>query len=166
MDTEASKRLVEEATSKAGLIWVAPAGADRARPVWHVWHDGAAYLVTGGLEQALPGLDGADHAMVTVASKDSGARLVTWRADVSRVEPGSRQWEEVGPVLQAKRLNAQDSQQQLARWARESCVFRLRPTGSITEAPGQIPTDAHRASPAASPATTSGRLPYMLGRRS
>jgi hypothetical protein len=164
MDTETSKRLVEEATSKAGLIWVAPAGVDRPHAAWHVWHDGAAYLVTGGLEQALPGLDGADHAMVTVASKDNGARLVTWRADVSRVEPGSRHWEEVVPVLQVKRLNAQDGQ--LARWARESSVFCLRPTGSITEAPGQLLTDAHRAAPPASPATTSGRLPYMLGRRS
>lgn len=135
MDAEASKRLVEEATSKAGLIWVAPAGADRPRAAWHVWHGGAAYLVTGGLEQALPGLDGADHAMVTVASKDSGARLITWRAEVSRVEPGSRDWEEVGPVLQAKRLNARDGQQQSARWARESSVFRLRPSGSIIEAP-------------------------------
>jgi hypothetical protein len=166
MDTETSKRLVEEATSKAGLIWVAPAGVDGPHAAWHVWHDGAAYLVTGGLEQALPGLDGADHAMVTVASKDNGARLVTWRADVSRVEPGSQHWEEVVPVLQAKRLNAQDREQQLARWASESSVFRLRPTDSITEAPGRIPTDAHRAAPPPSPATTSGRLPYVLGRRS
>jgi hypothetical protein len=135
MDAEASIRLVEEATSKANLIWVAPAGVDRPRAAWHVWHDGAAYLVTGGLEQALPGLDGADHAMVTVASRDSGASLVTWRADVSRVEPGSRQWQQVVPVLQAKRLNAQDGQQQLARWARESSIFRLRPSASTTEAP-------------------------------
>ncbi|MGH3531665.1 MAG: hypothetical protein ACRDSX_06975 [Mycobacterium sp.] len=166
MDTETSKRLVEEATSKAGLIWVAPAGADRPHAAWHVWHGGAAYLVTGGPEQAVPGLDGAEAAVVTVASKDNGARLVSWQADVSRVEPGSRQWEEVVPVLQAKRLNAQDGQQQPARWARESSVFRLQPTGSIIEAPDRIPTDAHAAAPPASPATTSGRLPYMFGRRS
>ncbi len=156
MDTLASERLVAEATSKAGLIWVAPTGADRPHAAWHVWHDGAAYLVTGGLEQDLPGLDGANHATVTVASKDNGARLVTWRADVSRVEPGSRQWDEVVPVLQAKRLNAQDREQQPSRWARDSSVLRLRPNGSIIEAPGRASTDAHCAVPPASPATTRG----------
>ena len=119
--------LIEEATRRSGVVWVTPEGADRAQPVWHLWHEGAMYVVTGGIEQPLPA---GDTATVTVRSNAAQAdRVVTWMAEVSRVEPGSPLWDEVVPLLHAKRLNAPDGEEQPARWARESLVLRFHPTG-------------------------------------
>ena len=56
-------RLIHEAASKSGLLWVRlPDGS--THPVWHVWHDDgdergtgpAAYVVSGPGEQPLPWL--------------------------------------------------------------------------------------------------------------
>ena len=121
------QELIEEATRKSGLVWVTPDGGEQAHPVWHLWHDGCAYLVTGGLEQPLPPMT---RAVVTVRSRERQAdRLVDWVADVAVVEPGSDLYREVVPLLHARRLNAPDGEQQPGRWARESTVLRFTPTG-------------------------------------
>ena len=143
--------LIEEATRRSSVVWVTPGGADRAQPVWHVWHDGAAYVVTGGLEQPLPV---CERAVVAVRSRERQAdRLVEWVADVSVVPAASARWDEVVPLLHARRLNAPDGEEQPARWARESTVLRLVPTGET------VPTEsvAHLLPPVGSPAATSGR---------
>jgi hypothetical protein len=101
--------LVAGATRRAGVVWLTVPGRDRAYPAWHLWRDppGAAYLVTGPGEQPLPGLAGAARVAVTVPSKESRGALVTWTAEVSRVEPGSAEWDEVIGPLAAARLNAE-----------------------------------------------------------
>lgn len=120
--------LVEEATRRSGLVWVVPDGSAREHPVWHVWHDGRMFVVTGGREQPLP--DGLTSAVVAVRSRARQAdRLVQWRAGVAQVPPGSALWDEVVPLLHAKRLNAPDGEEQPARWARESVVLAFTPTG-------------------------------------
>ena len=120
--------LVEEATRRSAVVWVS--GAGRAHPVWHLWHDGSAYVVHGGLEQPLPDVTPGSRAVVAVRSKATQSdRLVQWVADVSAVLPGSAAWDEVVPLLHAKRLNAPDGERQPERWARESVVLRLTPTG-------------------------------------
>ena len=117
--------LIEEATRKSGVVWVTTDGAPRAQPVWHLWHDGAMYVVSGGIEQPLPV---AQRATVAVRSKERQADLlVEWAADVDAVAPGSPLWDEVVPLLHARRLNAPDGDAQPARWARESVVQRFRP---------------------------------------
>jgi hypothetical protein len=122
--------LVEEATRRSGLVWVRPEGAERAMTAWHAWHDGCAWLVVGGAEQELPGLAEAAHADVLVRSHERrGGLLVTWTAEVTRVQPGTAEWDAAVPVLHAERLNAPDGEEQPQRWARESTVLRLRPTG-------------------------------------
>ena len=124
--------LVEEATRRSAVVWVTPDGADRAFPVWHLWHEGRAYVVTGGLEQPLPGGATAQRAVVLVRSKaKQNDRLVQWVADVDPVLPGTPEWDEVVPLLHAKRLNPPDGDAQPARWARESVVLRLTPTGEL-----------------------------------
>lgn len=129
--------LVEEATRRSGLVWVRTDGAERAHPAWHAWHDGCAWVVVGGQEQDVPGLADATTAQVLVRSHERrGGLLVTWTAAVSRVVPGSPEWEQVVPVLHAERLNAPDGEQQPQRWARESTVLRLRPTGE-QQVPGR-----------------------------
>lgn len=114
--------LIAEATRRSGLVWV------DGQPVWHLWHDGAAWVVTSGLEQPLTV---GDTAVVEVRSKArQGDLLVRWVAAVATLEPGSPTWADVVPLLQARRLNPPDSRAATAeRWAVESTVLRLTPTG-------------------------------------
>jgi hypothetical protein len=121
--------VVDEATRRSNVVWVCLDGAP-ARAVWHVWHDGCAYLVTGGREQELPGAAAARQAVVVVRSRERRSGVVVeWTAEVEHVVPGTGDWDDVVPVLHAARLNAPDGDEQPARWARESTVLRLRPTG-------------------------------------
>jgi hypothetical protein len=163
-ESPAVAELVEQLSSKAGVVWIAASG-QRARPAWHHWHDGADYVVTGGIEQPLPGLVEGGLAEVMVPSKDTGGRLITWAARVREVAPGSELWAAVVPAMHAKRLNPPDGDQQPERWARECILFRLEPTGEVLEARGSMPQESGAAPPVPTPATTSGPLPYVLGRR-
>ncbi|KOG42756.1 hypothetical protein [Streptomyces resistomycificus] len=152
--------LVEEATKKSGLIWVAGPGGP-ARALWHVWHEGAACLVGDGPgEQPLPGLADGSTAEVTVRSKDKGGRLVSWTARVVQLAPGSPAWEAAVAELKGKRLNAPDGEAMTGRWARECRVLRLEPTGTTSPLPA---TDLAEA-PLPTSATTREPMPAGLPR--
>ena len=141
--SETPPALIAEATKRAGLIWITTGERDRPRPAWHIWRSGpglpppgAAYVVTGPGEQPLPGLAEPGRVTVTVAGSPAagppGARgsVVTWAATVSKVEPGSAEWDEVIGELVAGRLNAVLAGTQTSpaqRWARSGAVFRLAP---------------------------------------
>jgi hypothetical protein len=153
--------LVVEATKKSGLVWITPDGAARAEPTWHHWQDDAAYVLVGGAEQPPRGLPDVQRATVTVPSKTSGARVVTWVATVATIAPASEEWNRVIPELLAKRLNAPDGRQAPLRWARECQLLRLTPTGELLN----LPTESGATPPPTTPATTSGPLPFMVGRR-
>lgn len=179
--------LVEEACRRSSVLWLAYAGLDRPRPAWHVWSEGAAYVVADATpaagqaeqpehpehpehpsarpEQALPGLAEVSEATVTCRSKDSGARLVTWRADVRRLRPGTQEWDDAVRLLRGDRLNATDAADLPARWARTAVIVRLAPSGEVLEEPGRMPGDRAAASPPGSPATTTGRLPWVVHKR-
>ncbi|MEO3975918.1 hypothetical protein [Streptomyces sp. CAU 1734] len=151
--------LVEEATKKSGLVWVRGEGPERA--LWHLWHEGAMYLIgDGGDEQPLPGLTDGGTAEVTVRSKDKGGRLIAWAASVREVEPRSELWETVAPELKGKRLNAVDSDGVLDRWARDCRLLCLTPVSSTTD----LPDGSLAAAPADSPVTTRRPAPAALPR--
>jgi len=172
MDAAATEALIDEAAKKSGLVWVRAAGRHhREQAVWHVWHEGAFFVLTGGLEQPAPdGLgdasDGAAaggedaHAFVSVVSKDKGSRLVTVETLVEIAEPGSEVWDEVLPALQSKRLNLPDGDAAPQRWARECTLWRLTPTGTVTETPDEPSTSSHAAEPPPSPGRS--RVPRPL----
>jgi hypothetical protein len=140
MDAATTAALVEESAKRSGLLWVRRAGLAAGtppQPVWHIWHDGSAYLLTGGIEQPLPeGLDepGA-RAEVTARSKDTRARLVVWPARVQVVEPGGPEWDTVVALLQPRRLNSPDGEQAPQRWAAECRLLRLTPDGDALDIP-------------------------------
>lgn len=160
---ELAAALVQETGKKSGLLWLTLPGTPQPRAAWHIWHEGAAYVVTGGIEQPLPGLPEADRITVTARSKDNGARLVTWIADVTEVVPGSPEWDAVIPALARDRLNPPDGEQQPERWAREAYVFRLSPSGEVTERPGAMPDGSLAAPPAHTPAAHGDHRPRMYG---
>jgi hypothetical protein len=113
---------IAEGAKKSGILWLT---LDRPRLAWHAWHDGAIYLVTGGEEQSLPGLDALDRVRVTLRSKDNGARLVEFEAAVSLVDQAASA--DAVAVLAKERLNARDSEHLTERWAQDSTVLRLTP---------------------------------------
>ena len=121
---------IGDATRRVGVIWVQLPG-DRPRPLWHLWHNGAAYVVTGGLEQPLPGAPRQHRAQVVTPGRATSDQPLTWVARLEPVPPGTAGWDEVAPLLRAKRLNAPDGEAQQERWARESVLLRLVPTGEV-----------------------------------
>ena len=153
--------LIAEATKRAGLIWIVIEGQDRACPAWHVWRAGtgpesagAAYVVTGTGEQPLPGLAGARRVTVIVAGAQTSGGRVAWTAAVTRVGPGSGEWDEVIGQLVAGRLNAVLAEGETSpaqRWAASGAVFRLAPV----DPPAPVDTPA----PANTPAPVNKRAP-------
>lgn len=163
--------LIDEAIKKAAVAWVTVPG----RPATALWclpqedaerpaPKGRLYVVSGPGEQAAPGLDQADAAAVTLRG-DHGGRIVTWSAEVRRVQPGTEEWQAVTPVLAGKRLNAPGPAETLiARWAAQCAVHCLIPTGSPAEA-GPTLSDSSHAEPAReSPAVRAARRPFRLHR--
>lgn len=152
--------LVEEAAKKSGLLWLDLPGLPQPRAAWHVWHDGSAYVLTGGEgEQPLPGLAESAQVTVILRSKDKGGRLLSFTADVQVVEPGTELWDAVTPVLAKERLNARTHEGQVETWATESWIVRLTPVEEVVTADEEYAV----VRPVPTPATTAGPPPRMLG---
>ena len=155
--------VLAEATRRSGLVWVEVADLP-ARPVWHVWHDGAVWVLVaradGSPEQAVPGLAGAERARVVVRSRDKGGRLVAYDATVRAVDPASPEWSEVEPLLLDGRLNVPGGVAAAPeRWRRECALVRLDPVLPLVEGPGALPTGSLAAPPRPSPARTPTPVP-------
>lgn len=135
--------------------------------MWHAWVDDTAYLLTGGGEQPDPGLGADEVVQVVVRSKDTEQRLVVFPARASRLLPDDEDWEAATTELAKTRLNLHDAQHAPQRWATQDgyALYRLEPTGEITEGPGSYSDQSHRAAPVDTAATTIGRRPRILHRR-
>jgi hypothetical protein len=113
----------------------------------------------------VPGLAEASECDVTVRSGGQGGRIVTWRAAVERLRPGSTEWDEVLPAMLGARLNLPDAEDAGERWAATCAVLRLTPTGELPEAGPSLPDGSLAAPPPPVAARTVRRLPFTLGRR-
>jgi hypothetical protein len=158
-----SRALIAELGKKTGVCWVRLEGT--AHAVWHLWYDDALYVVSGGAEQPLPGIEDADRVEVVMRSKENGGRLLTWVGAVSVVRPDDELWEPVTTALVADRLNLDDLATAAGTWAETSVVSRIVPTDELVENPDELSADAHLAAPVPSPAITRGALPRVLHRR-
>ncbi|MGW0431443.1 hypothetical protein ACWDV4_02665 [Micromonospora sp. NPDC003197] len=154
--------LVDEAIKKAAVAWVA-VGDGPALALWCVPIDGALHFVSGPGEQSAPGLADTSTATVTLRG-DHGGQIVTWPAEVTRVQPDSEQWATVAGQVAAKRLNASGGTTDLvARWAAECVLSRLAPAGEPV-AGDALPDGSLAASPRPTPAARPTRKPFRLHR--
>ncbi|GAA1602112.1 hypothetical protein GCM10009789_65350 [Kribbella sancticallisti] len=153
---------------KAGLVWLSWDNR-RPAPAWFAAVDGAYVVLAdraGSAEQPLPGLVDAGAVEVVVPAKPATNRLASWSAAVRRLEPGSDEWTTAAQVLRTERLNAAGLDSQLDRWQSEADLLVLEPTGEITEALGRYDGSSRLETPSGSPATTRGKRPITLHRRS
>ncbi len=155
--------LVDEAMKKAAVAWIAVAGQPPLA-LWCLPLAGSLYLVSGPGEQSAPGIADAAEASVTLRG-DHGGRIVTWTAEVGRVEPGTEEWDTVVPQLAGKRLNAPGTAEALAgRWAAECVVTRLTPAGAPVEAGASLPDGSLAAEARPTPAARRTPNPFRLHR--
>ncbi|MFG2053794.1 hypothetical protein ACGFI9_07145 [Micromonospora sp. NPDC048930] len=161
LDSPVTTPLIDEAVKKAAVAWVSVGGGP-AYALWCLPLDGALLVVTGPGEQSAPGLADADTAEVTLRG-DHGGRIVTWPARVTRLRPGTEEWDTAAPLVAAKRLNAPGPAAELvARWATEGCaVNRLTPAGGPV-AGADLPADSLAEPPREAPVVRATRRPFRL----
>jgi hypothetical protein len=157
--------LVGEVMKRSSLVWLTYEGSERARPVWHAWQDGVAYVVSGGPEQPLPGILSTDRVVVTARAKDTRERVVSWVAETETLVPWTSEWRMAVDALAPERLNAATIDALGEVWAAESTITKLTPTGELVEYPGSYPDDSLAAPPPPTSATTRGPRPWVVHRR-
>lgn len=161
-----SSEQIAAAMKKAGLLWLSWDDGP-SRPAWFSTVD-ESYVVLAGrgidAEQPLPGLAAAEQVEVLVPAKPALTRLLRWSANVRRLEPGSEEWTAAAHALRTDRLNADDLPGQLDRWRDTADLVVLEPAGPIAEQEGAY-DDRPYAAPRPTSATTRGRLPRVLHRR-
>ena len=139
-----ASNLIADLAKKSGLVWVSYGGGTHA--IWHEWVGDAVCLVTGGTEQQLPGIADQQTVTLLLRSKSTRALVAEAPAHVEVVAPDSPHWEAVTTALKTGRLNLHDSANAIERWAHESVVIRLVPTGVAT-VPGELPTGIGHTAP-------------------
>ncbi|MCI4064111.1 hypothetical protein MRQ36_16490 [Micromonospora sp. R77] len=161
VDERVSAPLVDEAVKKAAVAWVAVAGGP-AYALWCLPSDGTLLVVTGPGEQAAPGLADATEAQVTLRG-DHGGRIVSWPARVTRLSPGTEEWDAAAPLVAAKRLNAPGPSAELVqRWAADGCALnRLAPAGTPVSG-ADLPADSQAEEPRDASVVRTTRKPFRL----
>lgn len=136
--------LVADLAKKSGLVWISYARESRA--VWHEWVGDAVCVVSGGTEQPLPDIAQHQTVQLSLRSKSNRALVARAEARVEVITPESEHWDPVTSALKAGRLNLADSDHAIERWAQDSVVVRLVPTGDVT-LPEGIPSTLRHTSP-------------------
>jgi hypothetical protein len=131
-DPAGTVALAAELARRSGTCWLRRPG-ERARAAWHVWHDDALCLVSGGDEQRLPPIEDGDRVEVLMRSADTGGLALVWVGAVSVVRPGDAAWPATTAALVAGRLNLRDPAHAADHWARDSTVHRIAPTGETAQ---------------------------------
>ena len=122
---------VETALKKGAIVWLRipqRGGGEVQRPAWYVQDGRTIYVLKGGEEQQLPGLEAAARVTVTVKSKDVAATIAELPADVRVVTDGD-EFDRVAGLGLGTRLNLRDGQAALERWRRDCTLVHLTPLG-------------------------------------
>ncbi|MEU4560010.1 hypothetical protein AB0F72_16640 [Actinoplanes sp. NPDC023936] len=156
--------VLDEAIKKAAIAWIS-VGDGPAYALWCMPAESSLLVVSGPGEQFAPGLAESQRATVRLRG-DHGGLIVATDAAVTRLTPGSDEWNELAPALAAKRLNAPGSADELvARWAETNCaVVRVTPVAESAVGAPELPTEAGAEPPRETPARVETRRPFRLHR--
>ncbi len=122
----------EVALKKGSICWVSIPqrdGSILSRPAWYVQQGQKLFLVKGGDEQQLPGLEHAGEVTLTVKSKDVKAMIGSMPAAV-RVVTDEEEFDRIASLGLGTRLNLPDGEGALERWRRTCTVVELTPRAS------------------------------------
>ncbi|GGN56525.1 hypothetical protein GCM10010112_08520 [Actinoplanes lobatus] len=159
-----SSGVLEEAIKKAAIAWIS-VGDGPAYALWCMPVESSLAVVSGPGEQFAPGLAEAQRATVRLRG-DHGGLIVQAEAEVSRLDPGSAEWDEIAPQLAGKRLNASGpAEEVVARWAADGCALvRLTPAADAATGAADLPAESQAAPPRETPARVETRRPFRLHR--
>jgi hypothetical protein len=121
----------EAALKKGSICWLSIPqrdGSAVSRPAWYVQQGRTLFVLKGGQEQGLPGLEDAATVEVTVKSKDIKAALGTLTADV-RVVTDPAEFDRIAGLGLGTRLNLPDGEGALERWRATCTLVELTPRG-------------------------------------
>jgi hypothetical protein len=152
-------RLVAEAAKKSQVGWLCVADAP-AQAIWFETDGSDLVVVIGGDEQAVPGIEAAQSAELTLRSKDTGASVVGATVTVRRIDKQSEEWERVAKTLSPKRLNGV-SEDLTAQWRASSELYRLSPISATAQLRDDGAYDQLRDNTAG----TGRPIPFHLGKR-
>jgi hypothetical protein len=122
---------VETALKKGSIVWLdipQPGGEVVQRPAWYVQEGRTLYVIKGGTEQELPGLERTQRVTVTVKSKDIKATIAELSAGV-RIVDDEAEFERIATLGMGTRLNLVGGQDALERWRSECVMVHLTPLG-------------------------------------
>jgi hypothetical protein len=127
-----------EALKKSTVVWVQVPGqagtGDKAVPVWFGTLDGRVYVLTGGSEQHIRGLEDTNRVLLTARSKDLQSLLTTVEASARVIPASDPLFNRVVPVLLPRRLNLRDGDAAADRWRKECTLVELTPSAIPAEA--------------------------------
>lgn len=157
-----SSGVLEEAIKKAAIAWVSVADGP-ACALWCMPFETSLVVVSGPGEQFAPGLAEAERATVRLRG-DHGGLIVLAEASVTRLIPGTAEWDQIAPQLAGKRLNASGSTTEVVtRWSADGCVLvRLDPAPETAVGASAVPPESHAAPPRETPARVETRRPFRL----
>jgi hypothetical protein len=130
--------VLNEALKKSTIVWIEVPGPNgtggKAVPAWYGTLDGRIYVLTGGSEQRIRGLEQAGEVLVSARSKD--LQSLVSRIDASaRVVPASDPlFARLVPILLPRRLNLPDGEGAADRWRKECTLVELTPSAIPAEA--------------------------------
>lgn len=119
----------ETALKKGSILWLSipqRGGETLSRPAWYVQQGQKLFVLKGGAEQELPGLEDARTVTVTVRSKDVKAAIGELVADV-RVVTDDEEFERIAGLGLGKRLNLKDGEAAMQRWKDTCTLVELSP---------------------------------------
>jgi hypothetical protein len=120
------------------VVWIevpGPGGTGgKAVPAWYGTLDGRVYVLTGGSEQRIRGLDQSDRALLSARSKDLQSLLTKIEASARVVPTSDPLYARVVPVLLPRRLNLPDGDGAADRWRKECTLVELTPSAIPAQA--------------------------------
>lgn len=121
---------IDQGLKRSDIIWLTPnTDPSRPLPVWFVYKDGKAYVLSGERQQIVPDAKRVRDVHVVTRWKMRDARLVEFDAAVRQITAEQRQeFEEVAQLLLAKRQSVTGTpEENMERWLRECVILELTP---------------------------------------